>query len=152
MGSRGPVAVRDVQRSGKRRGRRPQPSKAAAPEVVAAFRRVVNAAPWLTVADAPMIEQLAEALVLQQAAFALLVPKKLLIVDRAHGNDLRRNPALIAWRTAAEVARAAAAKLGVSPMDRARLGLEEERDEPSLAQVLFGEAAHMGDGLGSRDE
>lgn len=142
MGTRGPIAA---GRARKDAGRRPQPSKNAPDAVRREFRRIVAAAPWITAADAATVETMAEAVVLQREAIALLLPGRLLVVDKAHGNDVRRNPALIAWRTAAEMGRACAAKLGITPQDYARLGIREDNDEPSLADVLFGEVVKHGD-------
>lgn len=138
MGTRGPVR----KGVGRFVGAVPRTTGIKSPEVKDVFRRIVATVPGLTAADEATVTTLAEATVLQRRAFAEIMAYGLLVPDMAHGGDLRRNPALIIWRTAVEVSRAAAGKLGATPLDRARLGLEEMSDEPSLADVLFGEAAN----------
>jgi P27 family predicted phage terminase small subunit len=101
----------------------------------AQYRRLVQALPDVTQADEALLETLAQALVLQRTAFAEILQEGLLVVDAAHGGDLRRNPALIAWRTASEVTRAALARLGGSPLDRQRL--PEPADGPTLQDILY---------------
>lgn len=138
MGARGPVK-KDVAVVV---GGEPKAHRGAAAAVRSTFRRIVETVPKLSAADEATVETLAEALVLQRASFAAILEHGLLVEDKAHGNELRRNPALIAWRTAAEVARASAAKLGATPLDRARLGVQEDDGAPDLADVLFGKVAH----------
>lgn len=137
MGTRGPVRRGQAVRVGGV----PKPHRGSSEDVRAEFRRIVRVVPGLSAADEATVGTLAEALVLQRMSFAAIQKHGLLVPDVAHGGELRRNPALIAWRTAVEVARAAAAKLGATPLDRARLGVAEE-ETPSLADVLFSEVPH----------
>lgn len=97
----------------------------------------------LTQADAPMLGQLATALWLADAAAAQLATEGLTTTDASHGDgtEPRKHPAVSIWRAAVGTADALAKQFGLTPASRARLGLEEEGDEPSLAEVLFGEAA-----------
>jgi P27 family predicted phage terminase small subunit len=97
----------------------------------------------LTQADVPMLAQLATALWMADAAAAQIVAEGLTTTDTAHGDgtEPRKHPAVSIWRAAVGTADALAKQFGLTPASRARLGLEEESDEPSLAEVLFGEAA-----------
>ncbi len=101
----------------------------------------------LTQADVPMLAQLATALWLADEAAAKLMGEGILTRDQAHGDgtEMRKHPAFTIWRAAVATADALAKQFGLTPASRARLGLAEESDEPSLAEVLFGEAAHHGD-------
>lgn len=129
----------------------------------------------LTQADAPMLAQLAAALWLADSALALMAEASLrklreaaeqtddeaevvgaplkgmalgmLMTDQAHGDgtELRKHPAFTIWRAAVGTADALAKQFGLTPASRARLGLEEKSDEPSLADVLFGEVVRHGD-------
>jgi len=101
----------------------------------------------LTQADAPMLGQLATALWMADASAKLLVAQGLLMADQAHGDgtELRKHPAVSIWRAAVATADGLAKQFGLTPASRARLGLQEQDGEPSLADVLFGEVAHHGD-------
>ncbi len=96
----------------------------------------------LTQADAPMLGQLATALWLADSAVAQLVLEGLTEVDVAHGGMLKKHPAVSIWRAAVGTADALAKQFGLTPASRARLGLEEESQEKTLAEVLFEEVVH----------
>lgn len=118
-------------------------------QVVPYFRMLAGraAAHGLTQADGPMLAQLATALWLADSAAAQLAAEGLTTTDVAHGtvSEPRKHPAVSIWRAAVGTADALAKQFGLTPASRARLGLEEESDEPSLADVLFGEVVRHGD-------
>lgn len=114
-------------------------------DVLAMFKRVVKDNPSLSPADAAMVEQMVQAALLARWAFAELAkagpdgsPHNLLEQDTAHGDgqEMRRHPMWMAWRTASEQLRAAAQQLGATPMARARMP-EPEVEQMSLADILF---------------
>jgi len=115
-------------------------------KVVPYFRMLAGRAAehGLTQADGPMLAQLATALWLADSAAAQLAEEGLTTSDLTHngGTEPRKHPAVSIWRAAVGTADALAKQFGLTPASRARLGLEEESDNPSLAEVLFGEAAN----------
>jgi P27 family predicted phage terminase small subunit len=102
----------------------------------------------LTQADVPMLAQLATALWIADQAALRMARDGLLMTDQSHGDgtELRKHPAFTIWRNAVTVADTLAKQFGMTPAARARLGLEQESGAPSLAEVLFGEAATHGEG------
>lgn len=85
-----------------------------------------------------MILQYAQAVVLQEMALEQLFTEGITILDTTHGDgtEKRRHPSVITWRTACEVARAAAMRLGVAPLDRLRV-VSTDKGEMDLAELLF---------------
>lgn len=71
--------------------------------------------------DQRLIVQLCEALYVQAQAWEDIKRNGISTVDEAHGGELRRNPAIITWRQAADMARQCMALLGLSPVSRARM-------------------------------
>ena len=117
-------------------------------EVVPYFRMLAGRAAehGLTQADGPMLAQLAAALWLADSAAAQLARDGLTTTDEAHGGlEPRKHPAVSIWRAAVGTADALAKQFGLTPASRARLGLDEVSEEPSLADVLFGEVVRHGD-------
>lgn len=101
----------------------------------------------LTQADVPMLAQLANALWLADLAVQRIAADGVLMADQAHGDgtELRKHPAFTIWRNAVVTADTIAKQFGLTPASRARLGLDEQSAEPSLAEVLFGEVAAHGE-------
>jgi len=110
------------------------------------FRLICRENPHLNAGDTGAILQYAEAMALQQIAMRDLLAEGITILDTTHGDgtEKRRHPSVITWRTACEVARQAAMRLGVTPMDRARVVEPEREGLGSLADVLF-ESVTVGD-------
>lgn len=102
----------------------------------------------LTQADVPMLAQLANALWLADRAVMLMAEDGILMTDQAHGDgtEKRKHPAFTIWRNAVSTADTIAKQFGMTPASRARLGLDESGEGPSLAEVLFGEV------VGHRDD
>ena len=93
-------------------------------------------------ADGLMLAQLATALWLADAAAAALAKEGLTVLDTAHNVEARKHPAVSIWRAAVGTADALAKQFGLTPSSRARLLLNEDDGEQSLAEVLFSEVAH----------
>ena len=85
------------------------------------WRRVVATLDpsWLAGADVWLLAGLVEALYFQQEAARLLATFGT-VVKTANG-DVHRNPCFMVWRQSVEVVRTLSVKLGLSPLDRARL-------------------------------
>lgn len=154
MGARGPISSKNMRSisaatSGGARVRE------LPDDAVAMFKRLVRDNPSLLPADAAMVEQMVQAALLARWAFAELAKAgpdgslhNLLEQDTAHGDgqEMRRHPMWMAWRTASEQLRAVAQQLGATPMARARMP-EPEAEQLTLADVLFGDAvAHQPSG------
>ena len=99
----------------------------------------------LTHADGPMLGRLATALWLADQAAAVLAKEGLTVLDTAHNLEARKHPAVSVWRAAVGTADALAKQYGLTPASRARLLLSDDDGGPSLADVLFEEAAAHGD-------
>lgn len=95
-------------------------------------------------ADGLMLGQLATALWLADQAAALIAKEGMTVQDTAHNLEARKHPAVSVWRAAVGTADALAKQFGLTPSSRARLGLAEDDEGPSMADVLFSEAAHHG--------
>ncbi len=144
MGGLGSGPLRKTKRSSAVKLHAP---KTMPEEIVPYFRMLTGRAAehGLTQADGPMLAQLATALWLADSAAAQLAKDGLTTTDEAHGgSEPRKHPAVSIWRAAVGTADALAKQFGLTPASRARLGLEEKSDEPSLADVLFGEVAKHG--------
>lgn len=139
MGKRGPVVGQTNTVRQRETPTAPPQCPARLPAGVKRHYRRLGKVLELGPADESMLSSLSQGLWLQELAVAAIEKDGLLVKDTAHGDgtDLRRHPALIAWRTAAEVVRAAAMRLGASPLDRQRLPAPDEGD--SLAKVLWGD-------------
>ena len=138
MGLRGPVP-----RGGARKGRaatdRPRAPQGTPVEIRRLFNLIVRTNPHLTAGDSLMVLQYAESAWLQSRALGEMFDEGIWILDTTHGDgtEKRRHPNVITWRTAAEVGRQAAMRLGVAPLDRARVVVQEDDDVGSLAEALF---------------
>lgn len=146
MGLRGPVPSGGRRAVGDRNDE-PKAPRGTPKEVRAFFRVIVKGNPHLTAGDTLMILQYAQALVIQLKAFEEMLAEGIWIHDTTHGDgtEKRRHPNVITWRTAAEQARQAAMRLGVTPLDRMRVVAEEPDDMGSLAEMLF---EHVADNAG----
>lgn len=87
------------------------------------WRTVVEMLPpkMATTYDQRLIGQLCEALYVQDKAWQSIVADGIDQSDTAHSNEKRRNPAIITWRQAADMARQCMSLLGMSPVSRARI-------------------------------
>jgi phage terminase small subunit len=133
-------------------------------------RRLARDIPGLTDADMALVEDTARWVAVAAGAYSQLIEGKpqptaeqlerqevetllLTVTDTAHGNkeESRKNPLLIVMRTASEQIRANAQQLGASPLSRARMP-EPEREQLSLADVLFGDAVAHAPAPAANDE
>ncbi len=146
MGGFGSGPLRKTKRSSAVKLHAP---KTMPEETVPYFRMLAGRAAehGLTQADGPMLAQLATALWLADSAAMQLAREGLTTSDVTHGDgtEPRKHPAVSIWRAAVGTADALAKQFGLTPASRARLGLEEESEEKSLAEVLFGEVVRHGD-------
>jgi P27 family predicted phage terminase small subunit len=86
-----------------------------------------------TAHDTQIVMQLCQALHLQATAWRQIIDDGIETVDAAHGGDKRRNPAIITWRQAADMALQCMNLLGLSPVSRARIkAADAERADPFL--------------------
>lgn len=91
----------------------------------------------LTQADVYMLGQLATALWIAGEAAQAMAEEGLLTTDKTHSSgEMRKQPAYTVWRNATDVSLRLAQQFGLTPASRARLGLEEEEEGPSLADLL----------------
>lgn len=96
-------------------------------------------------ADGPMLGQLATALWLADMAAAQIARDGLTVLDTAHNVEARKHPAVTIWRAAVATADGLAKQFGLTPSSRARLGLQDDDGEMSMADVLFSEVVPHGD-------
>ena len=103
------------------------------------WRKVLGTleASWLAPADAWQLAGLVEALAIQAEAAEKIAT--LGTVVKNPSGHLVRSPWLGIWRGASETIRALSGKLGLSPMDRARLLAGLDIDESEDAATLFSE-------------
>lgn len=93
---------------------------------------------WLAGADAWLLVGLVEALHFQQQAAQMLV--NLGTVIKTNAGDVHKAPHWMVWRQSVEVVRTLSGKLGLSPLDRARLAaLVNLEDDDSGAAEAFRE-------------
>ena len=95
-----------------------------AAEVKPTFRqlvRILNEDGSLRPSDAPLLAQAAESIYLAQKSMETVIRFGVLVTDKAHGSDVKRNPALLVWRQATDTARACLSLLGGSPAARMRI-------------------------------
>ena len=87
------------------------------------WARVVGALPpgVVDASDVELLRQMCEALYVQAECWRAITEHGVLTEDRAHGGDVRRNPAVMTWRQAADTARQCMALLGMSPVARQRM-------------------------------
>ena len=86
--------------------------------------------------DQQLIIQLCEALYVQAQAWQEIKTGKISTEDAAHGGELRRNPAIITWRQAADMARQCMSLLGMSPVSRARIQADSDSGSTDFLQYL----------------
>lgn len=137
MGTRGRIP----KRKGAAGEGRPKMPPGTPPDVARVFRRLCATLPQLSGADEEMLLQMAQASVLGRRSFERMESDGLFQADRTHGGELRRHPGLLAWRTAGEVVRHCAGRLGGSVLDRQRLASPENDPGAALFDVLYGTEA-----------
>ncbi len=93
-----------------------------------------------TAADVALIVQLCEALHVQAQAWQQIRTDGITTQDAAHGGEARRNPAVITWRQAADMARQCMSLLGMSPVSRARM--QADSDSSSVEFVRYLQRRH----------
>lgn len=71
--------------------------------------------------DAQIVLQLCQAMHVRDTAYKQILRGGIEVADAAHGNEPRRNPAIITWRQAAEMCTALMSLLGMSPVSRLRI-------------------------------
>lgn len=105
-----------------------EPPKWLATELHEYWRVVVTMLPTGTAMryDERLIGQLCEALFVQDAAWSAIATNGIEETDTAHNNEKRRNPAIITWRQAADMARQCMSLLGMSPVSRARIQADSD--------------------------
>lgn len=99
------------------------------------WKRVVGTldADWMAAADTWLLAGLVEA-VYWQAQAAQALARDGTVIKTVNG-DVHRNPHFMIWRQAMEAVRTLSAKLGLSPLDRARLLAATDVDgEPDVGQ------------------
>ena len=141
MGLRGP-APSGARATAGRSTDRPKAPTGTPTEIRRLINLIVKANPHLTAGDALMVLQYAEAAWLQSKALGEMLGEGIWILDTTHGDgtEKRRHPNVITWRTAAEVGRQAAMRLGVAPLDRLRV-VQDDGEEEDLGEMLFRAAA-----------
>lgn len=89
-----------------------------------------------TISDQLLIVQLCEALYIQAQAWQEIKAGKISTEDAAHGGELRRNPAIITWRQASDMARQCMSLLGMSPVSRARIQADSDAGSGEFLKYL----------------
>ena len=83
--------------------------------------------------DAQVVLQLCQALHVRDRAYERILTGGIEVADSAHGDEPRRNPAIITWRQAADMCTSLMNLLGMSPVSRSRLQSGDEgRADPFL--------------------
>ena len=83
--------------------------------------------------DAQVVLQLCQALHVRDEAYKRILSGGIEVADSAHGDEPRRNPAIITWRQAADMCTSLMNLLGMSPVSRSRLQSGDEgRADPFL--------------------
>lgn len=87
-----------------------------------------------TAHDQHLVVQLCQALWMQHEAWSKIVTDGIETFDDSHGKDeVRRNPAIITWRQASDMALQCMNLLGMSPISRKRIQADDgERVDPFL--------------------
>ena len=86
--------------------------------------------------DVFLIVQLCQAMHAQALAWKNVVADGIETVDMAHGGEKRRNPAIITWRQAADMARQCMNMLGLSPISRARIQSADDGQRDQFLDYL----------------
>jgi phage terminase small subunit len=74
---------------------------------------------------------LCQALHVRDRAYEQVLSGGIEVADAAHGGEPRRNPAIITWRQAADMATGLMNLLGLSPVSRARIqSADGEKTDP----------------------
>jgi P27 family predicted phage terminase small subunit len=83
--------------------------------------------------DAQIVLQLCQAMHVRDTAYAQILEGGIAVADAAHGDEPRRNPAIITWRQAAEMCTQLMNLLGLSPVSRLRIqGADTAQADPFL--------------------
>ena len=138
MGLRGPVPRRAGNKIAT--ATQPKPPAGTPPEVRKLFRLIVKGNPHLTPGETLEILTYARAKRLEEMAFEQMLTDGIWIYDTTHGDgsEKRRHPNVITWRTACEVARQTAMRLGITPLDRQRVAGQEVDEMEELEALLAG--------------
>ncbi len=106
-----------------------------APELARYWLLIVELAPAGIVAshDAQVVLQLCQAMHVRDQAYQRVLSGGIEVADSAHGDEPRRNPAIITWRQAADMCTSLMNLLGLSPVSRSRLqGGDDGKADPFL--------------------
>lgn len=110
------------------------------------FRRVVQRLGdnGLEHADIDLLAQYATALWIADEAARLLATEAIVETDTAHGSgtEVRKHPAFTIWRNAVATAQQLGQHFGATVASRARLGIQPEEEQLSLAELLFREVVN----------
>ena len=86
--------------------------------------------------DAQVVLQLCQALHVRDEAYKRILSGGIEVADSAHGDEPRRNPAIITWRQAADMCTSLMNLLGMSPVSRARLQPGDEGKADPFLEFL----------------
>ena len=95
--------------------------------------------------DAQIVLQLCQAMYVRDRAYAQILTGGIEVTDTAHGDEPRRNPAIITWRQAAEMCTQLMNLLGLSPVSRLRIqGADAAQADPFLDYLRRRNGANTG--------
>ena len=86
--------------------------------------------------DAQVVLQLCQALHVRDEAYKRILSGGIEVADSAHGDEPRRNPAIITWRQAADMCTSLMNLLGMSPVSRSRLQSGDEGKADPFLEYL----------------
>ena len=86
--------------------------------------------------DAQVVLQLCQALHVRDRAYERILAGGIEVADSAHGDEPRRNPAIITWRQAADMCTSLMNLLGMSPVSRSRLQSGDEGKADPFLEYL----------------
>ena len=95
--------------------------------------------------DAQIVLQLCQAMHVRDTAYAQILIGGIEVADAAHGDEPRRNPAIITWRQAAEMCMQLMNLIGLSPVSRMRIqGADAAQADPFLDYLHRRNGANTG--------
>ena len=86
--------------------------------------------------DTQIVLQLCQALHVRDRAYEQILSGGIEVADAAHGGEPRRNPAIITWRQAADMATGLMNLLGLSPISRARIQSADGEKADPLSEFI----------------